>query len=63
AAEVKKIVAFNPEKLDEFLQDDLVSINGNEVTVHKEGFFIVRNIAMAFDPLLETTDAMYSKTI
>ncbi len=63
AAEVKKIVAFNPEKLKEFLQDDLVSINGNEVNVHKEGFFIVRNIAMAFDPLLETTDAMYSKTI
>ena len=63
AAEVKKIVAFKPEKLDEFLQDDLVSIDGNEVTVHKEGFFIVRNIAMAFDPLLETTDAMYSKTI
>ncbi|VAW30310.1 Coproporphyrinogen III oxidase, oxygen-independent [hydrothermal vent metagenome] len=62
-AEVKKIVAFNPEKLDEFLRDDLVSIHGNEVTVHKEGFFIVRNIAMAFDPLLETSDAMYSKTI
>ena len=63
ADEVKEIVAFKPEKLDEFVNDNLVSINGNEINIHEEGFFIVRNIAMAFDPLLKTTDAMYSKTI
>ncbi len=63
ANEVKEIVAYNPEKLSDFLKDDLVSINKNEINIHKEGFFIVRNIAMAFDPLLTTTHAMYSKTI
>jgi len=63
ANEVKKIVAYNPEKLTDFLKDDLVSINKNEINIHKEGFFIVRNIAMAFDPLLKNTNAMYSKTI
>ncbi|UBM63521.1 oxygen-independent coproporphyrinogen III oxidase [Candidatus Sulfidibacterium hydrothermale] len=63
AEEVKKITEFSPEKLNEFLQDQLISIDGNRIQVHREGFFIVRNIAMAFDPLLKTTEAMYSKTI
>ncbi len=61
--EIKEIVQFSPEKLQEFIDDQLVSIKGNTVNVHKEGFFVVRNIAMAFDPLLKTSDAMYSKTI
>ena len=61
--EVKTMVDFQPEKLKDFLHDHLVSIDGDVVTVHREGFFIVRNIAMAFDPLLKTSDAMYSKTI
>jgi oxygen-independent coproporphyrinogen-3 oxidase len=63
AEEVKKITEFSPEKLNEFLQDQLIRIDGNRIQVHREGFFIVRNIAMAFDPLLKTTEAMYSKTI
>ena len=61
--EVKTVTDFQPEKLNDFLQDNLVSIDGNVVNMHREGFFIVRNIAMAFDPLLKTSNAMYSKTI
>ncbi|MBE0650696.1 MAG: oxygen-independent coproporphyrinogen III oxidase [Bacteroidales bacterium] len=63
AEEIKRITQFTPEKLQELIDDQLVSIEGNTVNVHKEGFFVVRNIAMAFDPLLKTSDAMYSKTI
>jgi oxygen-independent coproporphyrinogen-3 oxidase len=63
ANEIKEIVEFSPEKLQQFMDDGLVSIEGNVVRVHKEGFFVVRNIAMAFDPKLKTSDAMYSKTI
>ncbi len=63
ADEIKKIVEFSPEKLQLFMDDGLVSIDGDVVRVHKEGFFVVRNIAMAFDPMLKTSDAMYSKTI
>jgi oxygen-independent coproporphyrinogen-3 oxidase len=63
AAEIKNIVSFDREKLKDFLTDRLISIDGNTINVHQEGFFVVRNIAMAFDPLLKTTDAMYSKTI
>jgi oxygen-independent coproporphyrinogen-3 oxidase len=63
ATEIKNIVSFDREKLKDFLTDRLISIDGNTINVHQEGFFVVRNIAMAFDPLLKTTDAMYSKTI
>ncbi len=63
ADEIKEIVEFSPDKLQQFMDDGLVSIEGNVVRVHKEGFFVVRNIAMAFDPMLKTSDAMYSKTI
>jgi len=61
--EVRQIVEFSPEKLRPFLEDGLVSIDGDVIRIHKEGFFVVRNIAMAFDPMLKTSDAMYSKTI
>ena len=63
ADEIREIVEFSPDKLQLFMDDGLVSINGDVVRVHKEGFFVVRNIAMAFDPMLKTSDAMYSKTI
>jgi len=63
AEEIKEVVQFAPEKLQEFIDDGLVKIEGDTVHVLREGFFIVRNIAMAFDPLLKTSEAMYSKTI
>ena len=63
ADQVKGVVQFSPEKLEEFMEDQLVAVDGNKVQVFREGFFIVRNIAMAFDPLLKTTEGMYSKTI
>ncbi len=63
ADEIREIVEFSPDKLQMFMDDGLVSIDGEVVRVHKEGFFVVRNIAMAFDPMLKTSDAMYSKTI
>ena len=63
ADKIREIVEFSPDKLQQFMDDGLVSIDGDVVRVHKEGFFVVRNIAMAFDPMLKTSDAMYSKTI
>lgn len=63
ANKIKEIVQYSPDKLKDFLNDNLVSISKNKVKIHKEGFFIVRNIAMAFDPLLKETEGRYSKTI
>ena len=51
------------EKLDEFIKDNLLGIDKERITVSQEGMLVVRNIAMAFDPLLEVKQGMYSKTI
>ncbi len=63
AAEVKQIVAYNPEKLSVFIEDNLLNINDEQIKVHDDGSLIVRNIAMAFDPQLTITKNQYSKTI
>ncbi|MCF6242767.1 MAG: coproporphyrinogen III oxidase, partial [Bacteroidales bacterium] len=61
--ELIRIVDFSEEKLQKFIQDDLISFNKNILELKPEGFFVVRNIAMAFDPLLKIKDAQYSKTV
>jgi oxygen-independent coproporphyrinogen-3 oxidase len=60
---VRDIVAFNEDKLRPFVQDKLVEIDGNKVSVHGDGFLVIRNIAMAFDPQLSVKENQYSKTI
>ena len=63
ADEVKNIVDYKEEKLAEFLADGLVTITPQGIEVSKTGMLIVRNIAMAFDPQLNTEGDKYSKTI
>lgn len=62
-SEIKSLLKFAPEKLDEFIKDNLLGIDKERITVSQEGMLVVRNIAMAFDPLLEVKQGMYSKTI
>ena len=61
--EVKQIVKFNISKLQEFVDDNLLSYENDEIKVSDQGMFVVRNIAMAFDPFLAENINMYSKTI
>jgi len=61
--ELIEAVDFNENKLEEFIDDDLVEFKNGTLHLKEQGFFIVRNIAMVFDPLLSTTDAKYSKTV
>jgi oxygen-independent coproporphyrinogen-3 oxidase len=62
-AEIRDLLKFTPEKLDEFMNDNLLNIDKELITVSQKGMLVVRNIAMAFDPLLEVKQGMYSKTI
>ena len=48
---------------DETIKDDLISFKNDILELKSEGFFVVRNIAMAFDPLLKISEAQYSKTV
>jgi oxygen-independent coproporphyrinogen-3 oxidase len=62
--ELKNIVEFNPGKIDGFAADDLVKYDERKIEVTAKGFFLIRNIAMAFDPLIKNNrQNRYSKTI
>jgi oxygen-independent coproporphyrinogen-3 oxidase len=61
--ELKDILQYSPSKLSEFISDGLVNTDKNGISVSQQGMLIARNIAMAFDPQLETKQGMYSKTI
>ncbi len=63
ADEIKRIVAYAPEKLQEFLDDDLITIEENGISVKPAGMLVVRNIAMSFDPALGSTEGKFSKTV
>lgn len=61
--EVKEICKFSEQKLNEFIDDKLVTLNNQSIQVSEDGMMVVRNIAMAFDPNLSENLNMYSKTI
>jgi oxygen-independent coproporphyrinogen III oxidase len=63
ADEIKEVTAYNPAKLDPFIEDGLVEIIDNNIHVSADGMFIVRNIAMLFDPFLGSTNSQFSKTV
>ncbi|OFX62124.1 MAG: oxygen-independent coproporphyrinogen III oxidase [Bacteroidetes bacterium GWA2_30_7] len=63
SSELKSIIGYKEEKLQEFIDDNLLKINNNKIEITREGMMIVRNIAMAFDPQLNTEGDKYSKTI
>ncbi len=63
ANKVKEIVEFSKSKLTEFEEDDLLTFKDENIYISEKGRLIVRNIAMAFDPALATSEGVYSKTI
>lgn len=63
AENVKQIVEFTESKLQEFIDDNLLEVDGNIIKIQPEGSFIVRNIAMCFDPKLKNDTAQYSRTV
>lgn len=60
---VVELTEYKPEKLDEFKKDNLLTIENNNIKLKPKGFFVVRNIAMEFDPLLKEGKGRYSKTV
>jgi oxygen-independent coproporphyrinogen-3 oxidase len=63
ADELKNIVGFNEKKLENYINDHLLKIDGNTIKLQENGFLVVRNIAMEFDPLLSQGKGQYSKTV
>jgi oxygen-independent coproporphyrinogen-3 oxidase len=64
--DIKELVRqldFKPEKFKEFIDDELLELDGNKLQIKNKGFMIVRNVAMEFDILLDRNTMNYSKTI
>jgi oxygen-independent coproporphyrinogen III oxidase len=61
--ELKELVGFKPEKLQAFIDDGLLEVDENKLQLLENGFLMVRNIAMEFDPLLTEGTGQYSRTV
>ncbi len=61
--ELKEITGFSMERLAPYIQDNLLETDGKTLRLLENGFLVVRNIAMEFDPLLNKKTGMYSKTV
>jgi len=61
--EVKQITGFQLNKIETFINDNLLTFENDKIKVNQEGAFFIRNIAMQFDPKLAEKKGMYSKTI
>lgn len=60
---IKQKVEYNPYRLQEFIDDKLLTLNNDVINVSTDGMMVVRNVAMVFDPLLEMADNKFSKTV
>jgi coproporphyrinogen III oxidase-like Fe-S oxidoreductase len=61
--EIAAVTKYNPEMLQPFIEDVLAEIVDGNIHVSADGMFVVRNIAMLFDPNLATTTYKFSKTV
>jgi oxygen-independent coproporphyrinogen-3 oxidase len=60
---IKQELEYNPSKLQEFIDDKLLTLNNDVIQVSGDGMMVVRNIAMVFDPLLKVEENKFSKTV
>ncbi len=61
--QLMKISGFDESRLKPFIEDKLAEYDNGVLQLKKDGFLVVRNIAMLFDPLLKIQKSQYSKTI
>jgi oxygen-independent coproporphyrinogen-3 oxidase len=61
--ELKEITGFKMERLAPYIQDNLLETDGKKLRLLENGFLVVRNIAMEFDPLLSEGKGQFSKTV
>lgn len=62
-SKLKSLLDFKEEKLDGFVQDDLLTYNEDEIVISDLGRFFLRNIAAVFDVRLEGAVQKFSKSV
>ena len=62
-SKINELINFNEHRFKDFIDDDILKIDGFKLTVFKKGRLFTRNIAMRFDPLIKQKIGTYSNTI
>ena len=60
---IKEVIAFSKEKFKDFIDLNFMKIENEKITISNNARLYIRNIAMEFDPLMDTKIGTYSKTI
>jgi oxygen-independent coproporphyrinogen-3 oxidase len=61
--QLREACCYDEAKMREMASDSLITIEGQQLTVHTEGRPFVRNVAAALDPLMRHNDKTFSKPI
>jgi len=61
--DLKELLSFDPLKFENFVEDDLLHLDDNQIRLTDKGFLCARNIAMLLDPALKSGEGIYSKTV
>ena len=61
--DIFEIVQYSESKFNDFIIDDLITLEDNIIVVKDKGRLFTRNISMRFDPLIKKKIGTYSKTI
>ena len=62
-SDILNIIQYSESNFNDFILDDLISLEGKTITVKNKGRLFTRNISMRFDPLIKKKIGTYSKTI
>ena len=62
-SQIYDAIEFTLEKFNDFIEDELMEFENDIIKVNLMGRLVIRNIAMKFDPMLNSGVGTYSKTI
>ena len=61
--EVKKQTTYNPELLQQFATDGLITLSDEKIQITEDGQLFIRNVAASFDPLIQAGQTNFSKPV
>jgi oxygen-independent coproporphyrinogen-3 oxidase len=62
--QIKEITGFDIQSVESLVDDNLIELGENTITITNTGRFFIRNIAVAFDPAMaNASDKKFSKSI
>lgn len=63
AEQIKGLVIYNKEKLQQFKEDEVIDFNHESICMLEDGLPFIRNVVASFDPLLQNTNKTFSKSV